>query len=93
MLRTAGVEHFRVELVDEPGSVVGELLNAYLDVLSGSKRGSEVVNWVGTLPDANGNAHGASRGSLEARKEKDRGSMKQTAAAKKGQQRLSAKGR
>ena len=93
VLRTAGVEHFRVELVDEPGSVVGELLNAYLDVFSGSKRGSEVVNWVGTLPDANGNAHGASRGSLEARKEKDRGSMKQTAAAKKGQQRLSAKGR
>jgi hypothetical protein len=92
-LLDAGVRHFRIELVDEPGAVVGELLEAYREVLAGDRRGSEVVRWVGTLPDANGNAHGAGRGSLEARKEKDRGTMKQTAAAKNAAQRQAAKGR
>jgi putative protease len=80
-LRKAGVGRFRVELVDEPGSVVGDLLSAYKDVLGGTRNGNEVVRWVGTLPDANGNAHGAGRGSLETRREKDRGAMKPTAAA------------
>ena len=58
-LMDAGVRHFRVELVDEPGSVVRDLLEAYRGAVAGDTRGAEVVRWVGTLPDANGNAHGA----------------------------------
>ena len=93
ILMDAGVRHFRVELVDEPGSVVRELLEAYRGAVAGNTRGAEVVRWVGTLPDANGNAHGAGRGSLEARREKDRGTMKQTAAAKHAAARTAARER
>jgi collagenase-like PrtC family protease len=93
-LMDAGVRHFRIELVDEPGSVVRDLLEAYRDAVAGDARGAEVVKWVGTLPDANGNAHGAGRGSLEVRREKDRGTMKQTAAAKHASaRRQAARGR
>ena len=92
-LMDAGIRHFRVELVDEPGSVVRELLEAYRGAVAGDTRGAEVVRWVGTLPDGNGNAHGAGRGSLEARREKDRGTMKQTAAAKHAAARTAARER
>ena len=92
-LMDAGVRHFRVELVDEPGSVVRDLLEAYRGAVAGDTRGAEVVRWVGTLPDANGNAHGAGRGSLEVRREKDRGTMKQTAASTRAARRQTARGR
>jgi collagenase-like PrtC family protease len=92
-LMDAGVRHFRVELVDEPGSVVRDLLEAYRGAVAGDTRGAEVMRWVGTLPDANGNAHGAGRGSLEVRREKDRGTMKQTAASTRAARRKTARGR
>jgi putative protease len=92
-LVAAGVRRFRVELVDEPGSVVAPLMDAYRQVLAGERRGADVVEWVGSLPDANGRSHGAGRGSLEVRKERDRGTMKQTAAAKNAAARMAAKGR
>ena len=79
--RSAGVSKFRVELVDEPAEVVAPLLEAYRECCAGRRGGGEVVAWVGTLPDANGRAHGAGRGSLGARREVDRGAMKQTAAS------------
>ena len=87
----AGIRHFRVELVDEPAKVVAPLMEAYRAVLAGERRGSEVVEWVGTLPDANGRSHGAGRGSLEVRKERDRGTMKQTAAVRNEVARMAAK--
>ena len=69
------------------------LMDAYRRVLAGERRGADVVEWVGSLPDANGRSHGAGRGSLEVRKERDRGTMKQTAAAKNAAARMAAKGR
>ena len=93
-LVAAGVRRFRVELVDEPGSVVAPLM----DAASASAGGGEArarrwwSGW-GSLPDANGRSHGAGRGSLEVRKERDRGTMKQTAAAKNAAARMAAKGR
>jgi hypothetical protein len=57
----------RLKLVDEPAGVVAPLLEAYRAVVAGERRGAEVVEWVGTLPDANGRSHGAGRGSLETR--------------------------
>lgn len=92
-LTAAGVRHFRVELVDEPAAVVAPLMEGYREVLAGERRGVDLVEWVGTLPDANGRSHGAGRGSLEVRRERDRGAMKQTAAAKNAAARLAAKGR
>ena len=77
----AGVRHFRVELVDEPSDVVVDILEAYRRVLLGERKGTDVVEWVGMLPDANGNSHGSGRGSLEIKKEIDRNTMKQTATA------------
>ena len=70
-----------------------DLLEAYRGAVAGDTRGAEVVRWVGTLPDANGNAHGAGRGSLEVRREKDRGTMKQTAASTRAARRKTARGR
>jgi putative protease len=60
----AGVRHLRVELVDEPAQFVGPLLGAYRDVLTGSRPPGDAWSWLGTLPDANGRAHGVSSGSL-----------------------------
>ena len=81
-LTNAGIKRFRVELVDEPAETVASLLEAYKDCLLGLKRGRDVVRLVGSFPDANGRSHGAGRGSFEVKKEIDRTSMKQTAAAR-----------
>ena len=68
--------------MDEPAETVASLLEAYKDCLLGLKRGRDVVRLVGSFPDANGRSHGAGRGSFEVKKEIDRTSMKQTAAAR-----------
>lgn len=78
---SAGISHFRVELVDEPASVVPDLLRAYQSVLTGRKSPGEVASWLSSLPDANGRAHGVSRGSLEVKTEIARGDLRPTAAA------------
>lgn len=78
---SAGISHFRVELVDEPASVVPDLLRAYQSVLTGRKSPGEVASWLASLPDANGRAHGVSRGSLEVKTELARGDLRPTAAA------------
>jgi putative protease len=78
---SAGISHFRVELVDEPASVVPDLLRAYQSVLTGRKSPGEVASWLSSLPDANGRAHGVSRGSLEVKTELARGDLRPTAAA------------
>lgn len=78
---SAGISHFRVELVDEPASVVPDLLRAYQSVLTGRKSPGEVASWLSSLPDANGRAHGVSRGSLEVKTELSRGDLRPTAAA------------
>ena len=81
-LTSAGITRFRVELVDEPAEIVSPLLEAYKDCLLGLKKGRDVVELVGSFPDANGRSHGAGRGSFEVKKEIDRTSMKSTAAAR-----------
>ena len=68
-----------MELVDEPAEIVAPLLQAYHDVVQGTRTHSDAWMWLQQLPDANGNVHGCTEGSLVARKEK--GSMKQTAAS------------
>jgi len=77
----AGVSHFRVELVDEPADVVPSLLKAYIDVAEGRRSPADASIWLAKLPDANGRAHGVSRGSLEVKTELSRGELRPTAAA------------
>lgn len=81
MFLAAGITHFRVELVDEPAIVVRDILQVYADVASGKKPPSEAASWLSKLPDANGRAHGVSKGSLEVKTEISRGDLRPTAAA------------
>ena len=81
MYLAAGITHFRVELVDEPASVVRDILATYADVANGRKSPPEAARWLSQLPDANGRAHGISKGSLEVKTELTRGELRPTAAA------------
>jgi hypothetical protein len=56
------------------------------DVILGRRGPGDLWRWLGTLPDANGAAHGVEAGSLQVQKERARGAMKPTAAALKAQQ-------
>ncbi len=84
----AGYRHLRVELVDEPPSVVAPLLEAYRDALLGGRPPSELWAWLGGLPDANGRVGGVGSGSLAVRErgERPRAALKPTAAALRQQQ-------
>ena len=67
--------------MDEPAIVVRDILQVYADVASGKKPPSEAASWLSKLPDANGRAHGVSKGSLEVKTEISRGDLRPTAAA------------
>ena len=82
-LQEAGVRHFRLEVVDEPAWVVPELLERYRDLAEGEGDPHELLEWLATLPDANGRAQGVGLGSLADRKELRRGKMKETAYQRK----------
>jgi len=77
----AGVRQFRVELVDEPPELVAPLLEGYAAVLRGEQSPDQLWGWLQTVPDANGNAHGTTRGSLGVHKERSSRKMKPTAAS------------
>jgi collagenase-like PrtC family protease len=78
---SAGISHFRVELVDEPASIVPDILTAYQSIIHGKSSPGQVASWLASLPDANGRAHGVSRGSLEVKTEIARADLRPTAAA------------
>jgi U32 family peptidase len=77
----SGVKHYRVELVDEPASAVHDILETYKSVLDGDMSPGEAARFLSMLPDANGNVHGISRGSLEVKTEIARSDLRPTAAA------------
>ena len=70
-----------MELVDEAGEAVPQILQLYRDVLSGKRGAREAQRWLDTVPDSNGRAHGSSEGSLAVVRERGRSGMKATAAA------------
>lgn len=76
----------RVELVDKPAEVVAPLLQAYQDVVQGKRTSADAWRWLQTIPDANGNVHGCSQGSLTPRAEPNAATLKLTAAAKRARQ-------
>ncbi|PNH10386.1 hypothetical protein TSOC_002887 [Tetrabaena socialis] len=88
----AGFRTVRLELVDEQPQFVAPLLEGYRDVILGRRGPGDLWRWLGTLPDANGAAHGVEAGSLTVHKERARGGMKPTAAALKEQQQQGQQG-
>ena len=64
MLLASGVRHLRVELLDEPAAVIGEILAAYRDLLAGSCRGRDVWTRLRAL-----NRVGITQGTLESKRD------------------------
>jgi U32 family peptidase len=62
-LQAAGVRHFRIEFLDEPASVIGDVVRAYRGLLAGRMSGGEV--WRGLKA---ANRVGVTRGTLEERR-------------------------
>jgi putative protease len=62
-LLTRGVGHFRVELLDERGDAIGDIIRSYRDLLAGRTTGRDV--WA-RLKAAN--RMGVTRGTLEERR-------------------------
>eukprot|EP00873_Tetraselmis_striata_P015663 jgi/Tetstr1/435927/TSEL_024809.t1 len=80
----AGVRQFRIELVDEGPEEVVALLQGYAAVLRGERSPDSLWEWLQGVPDANGNAHGITAGSLGVHKERH-GKLKPTAAKLRSQ--------
>jgi len=85
-LLRAGVEHFRIELVDEPSFFVQPLLDAYARVAADPDQAGEVWDWLQTVPDANGKEQGVTLGSLEEKEEKAYGKLKLTKTRERAEQ-------
>lgn len=82
------VGSYRIELVDQPATIVTEILQGYRDVLHRdrssstiSKHQSDFIDWMQTIPDANGRCHGTTSGSFEVKHEQSKKHMKKTAAS------------
>ena len=91
--RNAGAGVFRVELVDQPASVIPTLLEGIRGVLMAEtrtdhrQRSDDLFDWMNTsLSDANGRCHGVNEGSLEVKAE-NRHAMRPTASAQRKKKR------
>lgn len=85
--RNAGAGLFRVELVDQPATIIPVLLSGIRDVLAAEtetesrQRSRDLFDWMdASLTDANGRCHGVNEGSLEVKAE-NRHAMRPTASA------------
>ena len=75
----AGIDHYRIELVDEPPSIVADLVQKYQMGLTGQMTAEAMWAFLEHIPDSNGNRQGVHLGSMEVKKEMARSSMKPTA--------------
>jgi hypothetical protein len=75
-LAEAGVGSFRVELVDEPAEQVEPLLEAYRDVLRGTRSPGSAWKWLEGMPSRFGAVGGMTAGSLEVKAERLAASLK-----------------
>jgi collagenase-like PrtC family protease len=80
-LLDAGIRHFRIELVDEPGNAVGQIVEGYRELLRGGDRNHRAL-WecLARIPDSNGQYQGVELGSFGVRGEPARSSMKKPTA-------------
>lgn len=76
---------YRIELVDQPASIVVDLLEGYREAILGDASKTEDTQafwkWLQNIPDANGKIHGSTSGSFVVRKERQKSEMKPTAAS------------
>lgn len=79
-----------MDLVDEPAASVAPLLRKYHDSLNGLITSHQLWDFLETVPDANGNVHGCTEGSLGVHSERKRQGMKDTASALRRRQAASA---
>jgi len=78
--RAAGIERYRIELVDEPAEEVAKIVNAYRDALDGRMGHKTLRQMLERVPDANGHPQGVGLGSLAVRLELPRDRMKRPTA-------------
>jgi collagenase-like PrtC family protease len=79
----AGIRRFRIELVDEPASVVRPLLEKYRSVCRHEEGAVKtLLDWLDEVPDGNGRFQGSTAGSLKPTAELSRDRLKQTAYQK-----------
>jgi len=77
----AGIRHFRIELVDEPASVVLPLLEKYLAVCQGVQGAlDELSRYLMMVPNGNGDKQGFGPGSLAPNEEIAWSKLRKTAA-------------
>ncbi len=79
-MQQAGIPHYRIELVDEPGDQVADIVEGYLIVLRGLQPPAALMKLLQRVPDANSHAQGVGLGSLAVRVEMKRDAMKKPTA-------------
>ncbi len=79
-LLAAGIRHYRIELVDEPGDQVADIVAGYRALLDGRLSATALLHRLQQVPDANGRAQGVGSGSLAVRVEPPRTAMKRPTA-------------
>ena len=80
---------YRIELVDQPASIVADILEGYKSVLQPNNLSpSEFTDWMQTIPDANGRCHGTTSGSFQVTHEQSKKHMKKTAASLRSDSRI-----
>ena len=83
-LRDAGVRNLRVELTDQPGSLVGPLLRRYAKLARGEGSADELLEWLhANLVDSTGHKPGVTTGSFRPSAEREWASLRPTAAAQR----------
>lgn len=84
-LMEAGVRNFRVELTDQPGAIVGELLTKYAALARGETSAELLLSWLEEhLVDSTGHRPGVTTGSFRPAAERAWKSLRPTAAEVKG---------
>jgi len=76
----AGIRHYRVELVDEPGHEVAGIVDSYRLALAGQLSPQTLRQRLGKVTDANDRPQGVGLGSLAVRVEPPRKQMKKPTA-------------
>jgi hypothetical protein len=80
-LLDAGVRHLRVELTDQPGALVGPLLERYASLARGDETPERLLEWLGAnLVDSTGYKPGVTTGSYRPKAERAIASLRPTSA-------------
>jgi collagenase-like PrtC family protease len=79
-LLAAGIQHYRIELVDEPAEYVETIVNGYLAVLKQECSPQALWQTLSKIPDANGQPQGVAAGSFAIRQELQQQQMKKPTA-------------